>query len=67
MKFKVFVLNFNAAVKNQRQQWLLEKRSATIFYQGKMESQCFLIRTSLHIQTEKMEDFENEKITIYGT
>ena len=42
------------------------KKNATIFYQGKMESQCFLIRTSLHFQTEKMEDFENVKITIYG-
>ena len=42
------------------------KKNATIFYQAKMESQCFLIRTSLHIHTEKMEDFENVKITIYG-
>ena len=66
MKFKNFVLNFNAAVKNQRQQWLLEKRMSRFFIKGKWKVNVFLIPSSLHFQTEKMDDFENVKITIYG-
>ena len=41
MKFKNFVLNFNAAVKNQRQQWLLEKRMPRFFIKGKWKVNVF--------------------------
>ena len=40
MKCKIFVLNFNA-VKNQRQQWLLEKRMPRFFIKGKWNVNVF--------------------------